>query len=108
MHNFGLLPLLLYVPYNRNLSYLILVVEQFELIIYEAVLGALFLPQRPFLLQLGTPERLDAVHAGPQLLIRQLQFLLEVPQLPLQIRVLVLQFPDKHPAGIPERGRLPG
>lgn len=72
-------------------THLILLVEQFQLVVNQAVLSALFLPQSPFLLQLRAPERLDAMHTGAQLLIRQFQLLLKVPQLPLQIGILRLQ-----------------
>lgn len=64
---------------------LVFLVEQFELVVDQAVFRAFFFPQRPLLLQLGAPECLYTVHAGAQLLISQFEFLLEVPQFPLQI-----------------------
>ncbi len=59
-------------------SYLVLRVEEFELIIHERIFGALLLAQSALLLQLGAPEGLDAVHGGAELLIGQLQLLLQV------------------------------
>lgn len=72
------------------------------MVVDEAVLCRLFLPQGALLLQLGTPEGLDAVHAGAKLLVGQLQLLLEVPELPLQVRVLMLQLADVGAAGVPQ------
>lgn len=69
---------------------LILAVQQLQLVIDKAVLGALLFAQRTLLLQLRRPERLDAVHRAAQLLIRKVQFALQVAQLALQIRVLVV------------------
>lgn len=73
------------------MTYLIFLVEQLQLVVDKTVFGALFLPQRAFLLQLRTPKGLDAVHARAELLIRQFKFFFEVPQLPLQIGILRLQ-----------------
>ena len=79
---------------SPSLSHLVFRVEQLELLVDEAVLGALLLAQRPLLLELRAPEGLDAVHRAAQLLVGQLELLLQVAQLALQVVVLVLQLPD--------------
>lgn len=61
-----------------SVPHLILCAEQLQLIIDQAVLGALLLTQRTLFLQLGRPESLDAVHGAAQLLIRQLQFAFQI------------------------------
>lgn len=83
-------------PHTDNKTNLIFTVQQLELIINEAVLGAFLLSQRSLLLQLRRPERLYTVHGTAQLLIRQVQFAFQVAQFSLQIRVLMLQVPDKR------------
>lgn len=65
--------------------------KQFELVVDQRVLGRLLFAQGPFLLEFRAPERFDAVHAGPELLIGQLQFLLEVGQFAVQVSVLMLE-----------------
>jgi len=67
-------------------------VKQFQLVIDQRILGRLLFAQGPFLLQLRAPERFDAVHAGPEFLVGQLEFLLEVGQFAVQVGVLVLEF----------------
>lgn len=77
-------------------TYLIFLIEQFKLVINKAVFGAFLLPQRPLLLQLGTPEGLYAMHTGAELLVGQFELLLEVAQLPLQIGILRLQLSEEE------------
>lgn len=71
------------------------------MVVDQRVLGRLLLAQRPLLLQLRAPKRLDAVHAGPKLLVGQLQLLLEVGKLAVQVGVLVLELAQ-------EVSRVPG
>ena len=71
--------------------YLIFRVEQFQLIVHQSVLGGLFLAESALLLELRAPECLDAVHGAAQLLVGQLQLLLQVGEVPLQVRVGALQ-----------------
>jgi len=66
-------------------------VEQLELVVDQRVFGRLLFAQGPFLFQLRAPERFDAVHARPELLIGQLELLLEVGQFAVQVSVLVLE-----------------
>lgn len=97
--------------------YLVLGVQQFELVVDERVLGGLLFAQSPLFLQLGAPERLDAVHAGPEFLVGELQLLLEVGQFAVQVGVLVLELTQEVPgvtgvghkvAAAAAAGRLPG
>lgn len=87
----------LYVPISTykstyNNTDLVFLIQQFQLIVDQAVLSALLFPQRPLFLQLRAPERLYAVHAGAQLLIGQFQLLFKIPKLPLEVGVLRLEF----------------
>lgn len=72
------------------------------MVVDETILGRLLLPQGALFLELGTPEGLDAMHAGAELLVCQLQLLLEVAELSLQICVLVLQLTDVGAARVPQ------
>jgi len=67
-------------------------VKQFQLVVDQRILGRLLFAQGTLLLQLRAPERFDAVHAGPEFLVGQLEFLLEVGQFAVQVGVLVLEF----------------
>ena len=87
------------------MPYLVLRVKKLQLVVHEAVLGGLLLAQGPFLLELGAPESLDAVHAGTQLLVRELELLFEVGQFALQVIVLGLQLVDVHATGVPHTRR---
>jgi hypothetical protein len=78
------------------MHYLILRIEQLELIVHERIFGALLFAQRALLLQLRAPEGFDAVHGGAQLLIGQLQLLFQVGQITLEVRVGRLQLTAKN------------
>ena len=89
-------------------SYLVLGVEQLQLVVHQRVLGTLLLPQRSLLLQLRAPEGLDGVHGGAELLVGQLQLLLEVGQVALQVgvgRLQLLQVVGRH-VGISDSDRI--
>lgn len=81
-------------------SYLILRVEEFELVAHERVLGRLLLPKGALLLELRAPKGLDAVHAGAELLAGEFELLLEGDELPLQVVVLVGELADVITAAV--------
>lgn len=85
---------------EKVLTNLVLLVEQFQLVVNKAVLGALFFSQCPLLLQLRAPEGFNAMHAGAEFLVGQFQFFLKVSQFPLKIGILRLQLSKE------EGGRL--
>lgn len=55
---------------NPQSTDLILGAEQLQLFVDQAVLGTLLFSQCSLLLELGTPEGLDAVHRAAELLVR--------------------------------------
>lgn len=97
-HSIGLVPVGATIDIHTDL---ILLIEELQLVVDEAVLGALLLPHGPLFLQLGTPEGLYAVHAGAEFLVGQFQFLLEVSELALQVRVLRLELAEEERRGLP-------
>lgn len=88
------------VLFNIKATNLVLLIEQFQLVVNKAVFGALLFPQRPLLLQLWAPEGLYAVHTGAQLLVGQFQLLLKIAQLPLEVGVLGLKFAEEERRGL--------
>ena len=75
-------------------SYRVIRSEGLHLVIEKGVLGSFLFAERPLFLQLWTPEGLDAVHAGAQLLCRGIQFPLQVAVLVLQVAHFVLKIHD--------------